>query len=139
MNRYARIMHGMGWLALAAWLAVWAQGRSVEADGLELELHTLLALGAAAATLLSLGWTLAFLLLAPERFADAAARRTRNLALALASLALSVVAVQFALSGSMLWRRITPEQHALLGGLLLATHLAALWSERRALRERDRP
>ena len=138
MNRYARIMQGVGWLAALLWVAVWTQGRAVEGDGPELGLHTLMALGAAATTLLSRAWTIVFLLLAPDRFADAGARRRRNLALVASTISVVILAFQFALSGSMLWRRITPGEHAALGGLLLASHLVALWSEGRALRARER-
>jgi hypothetical protein len=139
MNRYARIMHGVGWLAALLWIGVWMQGRGVETDGPELGLHTLLALAAAAATLLSRAWTAVFLLLGGDRFADAAARRSRWVALLLAALALALVAVHFALSGSMLWRRITVLQHALLGGGLILAHVVALGAERRALVARERP
>jgi len=138
MNRFARIMQGVGWLAAVLWVVVWIQGRSIEADGPELGLHTLLALAAAAATLLSRAWTLIFLLLSPDLSAGAGARRSRALAFAASTIAIAVLAFQFALSGSMLWRSITPEQHAALGGLLLGTHLLALWMEARALRARER-
>jgi hypothetical protein len=137
MNRYARIMQGVGGLAAAIWIAALLQGRRVEADGPDLALHTVLALAAAATTLLPRVWTVVFLLLGSGRFADAGARKARNVALALSALALAVLAFHFALSGAMLWRRITPLQHAALGGAVLVSHLLALWCERRALLARE--
>jgi hypothetical protein len=138
MNRYARIMQGVGWLAVAVWVAALVQGRRVEADGPDLALHTVLALAAAATTLLPRVWTVVFLLLGGWRFADAGARRARNVALAASALALAILAFHFALSGAMLWRRITPSQHAAFGAAVLLSHLAALWCERRALLARER-
>jgi hypothetical protein len=139
MNRYARIMHAVGWLAALLWIAAWIQGRGVATDGPELGLHTMLALTAAAATLLSRAWTVVFLLLGGERFAEPAARRRRIVALLLATLALTLLTVHFALSGSMLWRRISVVQHALLGGGLILAHVVALGAEWRALAARERP
>ena len=134
MNRFAKIMQGTGWLAGALWLAAWAQGYAVGGERAELALHTAIALAAAALTLLSRCWAIAYLALASiGRRGDAAATRWRRRALPMSLLAIGLMAVVFVLSGSILWRTITPLVHAATGGALIATHLAALIWERRAL------
>lgn len=133
MNRFAKIMQAIGWAAVALWFAVAAQGFLVAEERPELALHTVLALAAAAATVLSRVWSLLFLFLGAERFASAAARRARRLALATGLGALGVLSAQFALAGRLLWGSVSASTHAAVGAALVATHLVALVCERRAL------
>lgn len=141
MNRFAKIMQSVGWVAAALWLATWAQGFRVEDAPLALAWHTIGSLTASALTLLSRGWTLSYLLLeirerrrgAPA--AGAGAQRVSAPALAIYTelFFFAWLAGVFALSGQLLWHRITPFTHSLVGLATVVLHVAVLLFERRAL------
>lgn len=133
MNRFARIMQGVGWAATAAWVVAWAQGFAVEGERSEIAMHTLVALAGAAAALLGRVWTMVFLGLR-RNLRPEAPLSFRAVAIA-GTVSLLFVAATFATSGQILWRRVPPLAHAALGLGLLASHVWALVAERRALRE----
>lgn len=141
MNRFAKIMQAIGWLAAAVWLTTWIQGFRVEGATAALAWHTISSLTAAALTLLSRGWTLSyFLLAARERRRGAPAqghssgRTSAETSAILAELLfLGWLAVVFASSGQLLWHRIDASTHSMLGLATVALHVAVLLLERRAL------
>jgi hypothetical protein len=147
MNRYARIIQGVGWLGTALLVGVWFQGLTVRDDSPQLARHSALALAAASACVLAQLWTIAFLLLAghgrEKRLGkgktalggplSALAKRRRFPALFTALLALAGLGGSFALAGAILLRHASPVAHAGAGVLAIGLQVLALWVERRAL------
>ena len=133
MNRFAKIVLGIGWLGAALWVAVFAQGFEVGAERPEVALHTVLALAAAASTILARTWCVVFLIAGSERFAGPGAAKARLGALIAAPISLALLAAQFVLAGRLLWGSVPPLAHATVGAALLAAHVVALRLESRAL------
>jgi hypothetical protein len=119
---------------MALWIGAFAQGFAVGVDRPELAVHTVLALAAAASTVLCRAWNVVFLLVARARFAAPAAASARRAALAAAGASLALVAAQFHLAGSLQWGSVSPAAHAALGAAVVVAHAVALVGEARALR-----
>jgi hypothetical protein len=147
MNRYARIIQGIGWLGTALLVGVWFQGLAVRDDSPQLARHSMLALAAASACVLAQLWTISFLILAghgrekrlgkeketPGGPLSAVAKRHRRRALFTALFALLGLGGSFALAGAILLRHASPIAHAGAGGLAIGLQIIALLFARRAL------
>jgi len=139
VNRFARIMQGLGWTGVALLTVVWAQGFVVRDDAPALAQHSTLALAAACFCILPRLWTIAYLTLAARArrrhggVPGERAARLRRLAVVAAVVAIAGLAGSFALAGAILARRASPLPHALVGCVGIALQIAALLLERRAL------
>lgn len=147
MNRYAKIIQGVGWLGTALLMGVWFQGLVVRDDSPQLARHSTFALAAASLCVLAQLWTIAFLLLAAHGREKklgkgrgtivgpftVLAKPRRRYALIAALFALAGLGGSFALAGAILLRHASPVMHAAAGVLAIAFQVVALLLERRAL------
>ncbi len=147
MNRFAKIMQGVGWLGAGLLAVVWAQGFVVRDDAPALARHSTIALAAAALCVLPRLWTIAYLLLAArgrEKLhgkgkdpsggpVAALAKRHQRQALFAALFALAGLGGSFALASAILVRHASPLAHSATGLLAVGLQIVALSLERRAL------